>query len=67
MIPLQVSQLHLDMSIAQTTEYLMKQVGIVGESIRLEITTANRDELSVTAQQLHKLKEYVAETTNAVV
>ena len=55
------------MSIAQTTEYLMKQLGIVGESIRLEITTANRDELSVTAAQLQKLKEYVAETANSVV
>lgn len=63
----QVSQLHLDMSIAQTTEYLMKQMGIVGESIRLEIITANREELGVTAQQLHKLKDFVTETTNAVV
>ena len=62
-----MSQLHLDMSIAQTTEYLMKQMGIVGESIRLEIITANREELGVTAQQLHKLKDFVTETTNAVV
>lgn len=62
-----MSQLHLDMSIAQTTEYIMKQMGIVGESIRLEVVTANREELSVAAQEMRKLKDYVSETANAVV
>jgi hypothetical protein len=45
---------------------VLKQVNIMAESIRLEVTTANRDELSVTGAQLQKLKEYVAEVTQAV-
>ena len=62
-----MNQLHLDLSLAQQSEYVLKQMNIMSESIRLEISTANRDELSVTASQLQKLKEYVAETTQAVV
>jgi hypothetical protein len=58
--------LHLDLSLAQQSEYVLKQVNIMAESIRLEVTTANRDELSVTSAQLQKLKEYVAEVTQAV-
>jgi hypothetical protein len=61
-----VNQLHLDLSLAQQSEYVLKQVNIMAESIRLEVTTANRDELSVTSAQLQKLKEYVAEVTQAV-
>jgi hypothetical protein len=64
--PSQVNQLHLDLSLAQQSEYVLKQVNIMAESIRLEVTTANRDELSVTSAQLQKLKEYVAEVTQAV-
>lgn len=62
----QVNQLHLDLSLAQQSEYVLKQMGIVGEAIRLEVSTANRDELSVTAVQLQKLKEFVAQTTKEV-
>ena len=62
----QVNQLHLDLSLAQQSEYVLKQVGIMSESIRLEVSTANRDELSVTAQHLQQLKQFVADATKDV-
>jgi hypothetical protein len=55
------------MTLAQQTEYVLKQMNIMTESIRLEISTASRDELSATAAQLQRLKEYVAETSQALV
>jgi hypothetical protein len=61
-----VNQLHLDLSLAQQSEYVLKQMGIMSESIRLEVSTANRDELSVTAAQLHNLKSFVAETAKEI-
>jgi hypothetical protein len=54
------------MTLAQQTEYVLKQMNIMTESIRLEVSTASRDELSATAAQLQKLKEYVSETSQTL-
>ena len=65
-LSIQVNQLHLDLTLAQQTEYVLKQMNIMSETIRLEATTGCRDDLSATIAQLGKLKEYVTETAQTL-
>lgn len=51
----------LDTAIAGQTEYLLKQVGIMGESIRLEVVSSMREEVAVgKAHYQQKIEETAA-------
>lgn len=46
-----LTRVHLDGLFANHTEYLLKQMGIVGESIRLEVVATQREEMTIFKQQ----------------
>jgi hypothetical protein len=46
-----LSRVHLDGMFANHTDYMLKQMGILGESIRLEIVSGNREEMNMLQQK----------------
>lgn len=52
----------MDTSLANHSEYLLKQMSVMGESVRLEIVTATREEMNAARGQLVQVSSHV-ETT----
>lgn len=58
-----MTRVHLDSMFAQNTEYVMKQMGILGESIRLEIVSSNREEMNMLQQKYEaSLNDNISQT-----
>lgn len=54
----EVNKTSLDMALNSHSEYLLKQVGILGESIRLEVVSSTREEFAISKAQFQaKLDE----------
>ncbi|KAJ1431440.1 hypothetical protein B484DRAFT_395486, partial [Ochromonadaceae sp. CCMP2298] len=59
----EVNQLHLDLSLAQQSEYVLKQMGIMGESLRLELATGVREDMADSLKQVKDMHRVVAQTS----
>lgn len=62
----EINKLSLESTLSHHTEYVLKQVNILGESIRLEVVSSNREEMAIAKQQWQSIIDETVGSTREV-